>query len=72
MVGLGKKGVAKNCFIYKGKLVNVTSQYLFVRDCNNLLSGKSDSIVIEKQIGIKGVNVLACTEVKHPKPEWGD
>ena len=48
MVGLGKKGVAKNCFIYKDKLVNVTSQYLFVKDCNNLLSGKSDSIVIEK------------------------
>ena len=71
MVGLGKKGLSRYCFIYKDKLVNVTLMHLFVRDCNNLLSGESFSISLPDKYDVPGTFVVFCTEVKHTKPEWG-
>ena len=72
MVGLGARGIPRNCFIYQDKLVSVTHYRLFLRDCNNLLSGESASILITEKYGGKGIIVDACTEVRHTKPEWGN
>ena len=72
MVGKGKAGLARICFVYHDKLVNVTHQHLHVMDYNNLLSGQSFSIGISKKYDGAGIYVVACTEVKHTNAEWGN
>ena len=44
LVGQGEKGLARNCFVYDDKLVNITHQHLTVHDYKDLLNGKSASM----------------------------